>query len=134
MPPKASLLLIHSFLLLVTVNLVITIPTANDYAERLGAGRLLLVMQSIPKFKGPNSYGSGLLQCICVYTRHNGSTKSFSWGESLDTPIWTLVPFFVQNIFIAQCRMSKQASLLNQWFVEDGVCSNLLCNAVVELT
>ena len=40
MPPTASLLLIHYFLALATVNLVITIPTANEYAERLGAGRL----------------------------------------------------------------------------------------------
>eukprot|EP00435_Cladocopium_sp_Y103_P012418 s759_g3.t1 len=40
MPPTASLLLIHYFLVLATVNLVITIPTANEYAERLGAGRL----------------------------------------------------------------------------------------------
>lgn len=47
MPPKVSLLLIHYFLVLATVNLVITIPTANEYAERLGAGRLLLVMQII---------------------------------------------------------------------------------------
>ena len=42
MPPTASLLLIHYFLVLATVNLVITIPTANEYSERLGAGRLLL--------------------------------------------------------------------------------------------
>ncbi|CAE7399843.1 unnamed protein product [Symbiodinium natans] len=40
MPPFASLALLHYFLVLVTVNLVITIPTANEYAERLGAGRL----------------------------------------------------------------------------------------------
>ncbi|CAK8993116.1 unnamed protein product [Durusdinium trenchii] len=40
MPPVSSLLLIHYFLILCTVNLVITIPTANEYAERLGAGRL----------------------------------------------------------------------------------------------
>ncbi|CAL1150208.1 unnamed protein product [Cladocopium goreaui] len=40
MPPTASLLLIHYFLVLATVNLVITIPTANEYSERLGAGRL----------------------------------------------------------------------------------------------
>jgi hypothetical protein len=42
MPPTASLLLIHYFLVLATVNLVITIPTANEYSERLGTGRLLL--------------------------------------------------------------------------------------------
>lgn len=42
MPPTASLMLIHYFLVLATVNLVITIPTANEYAERLGGGRLLL--------------------------------------------------------------------------------------------
>lgn len=36
-----------------------------------------------PKSKGPNTYSSGLLLCMCVYTWHNGSAKSFSWGEGL---------------------------------------------------
>ncbi|CAE7607791.1 unnamed protein product [Symbiodinium natans] len=50
MPPMTSLVLLYYFLMLGTINVVITIPTANDYAERLGAGRLFagLMLAALP--------------------------------------------------------------------------------------
>lgn len=130
MPPKVSLLLIHYFLVLATVNLVITIPTANEYAERLGAGRLLLVMQII--LPNPKALTPTVVVCcyVCAYKSDIMVQQSHFLGErgsgirkvpSFDTLIWTFVLFFVQSIFIAQ------------WFAEPVV-NSILCNTVVEFT
>eukprot|EP00439_Symbiodinium_sp_Y106_P016879 s6053_g2.t1 len=67
MPPFSSLALIHYFLVLATVNLVITIPTANEYAERLGAGRLFAgLMIGILPILGiaGNIFNQRLLSCM----------------------------------------------------------------------
>ena len=50
MPPLMSLVVIHYFLVLTTVSVVITIPTASEYAERLGGGRLFagLMIGALP--------------------------------------------------------------------------------------
>jgi len=67
MPPKVSLLLIHYFLVLATVNLVITIPTANEYAERLGAGRLFagLMIGFLPILSiAGNLFNKKLFSCL----------------------------------------------------------------------
>ena len=50
MPPLMSLVVINYFLVLCTVSVVITIPTATEYAERLGGGRLFagLMIGALP--------------------------------------------------------------------------------------
>lgn len=71
MPPTGSLLLIHYFLVLGTVNLVITIPTANEYAERLGAGRLFagLMIGCLPILGiAGNLVNQKLLSCLPLKT------------------------------------------------------------------
>ena len=40
MPPLMSLVVVHYFLLLSVVGIVIIIPTASEYAERLGGSQL----------------------------------------------------------------------------------------------
>ena len=115
MPPKVSLLLIHYFLVLATVNLVITIPTANEYAERLGAGRLLLVMQII--LPTPKALTPTVVVCcyVCAYKSDIIVQQSHFLGERG----WGIRK--VQSIFIAQ------------WFAEPVV-NSILCNTVVEFT
>ncbi|CAE7391027.1 unnamed protein product [Symbiodinium pilosum] len=67
MPPTMSLVLIHYFLVLTTVNLVIAIPTANDYAERLGAGRLFagVMLGALPLVAiAGNVFNQKLFACL----------------------------------------------------------------------
>ncbi|CAE7913289.1 unnamed protein product [Symbiodinium necroappetens] len=67
MPPTASLVIIHYFLVLATVNCVIAIPTANDYAERLGAGRLFagIMLGAMPILSiAGNLFNQKLFACV----------------------------------------------------------------------
>ena len=67
MPPTASLVIIHYFLVLATVNCVIAIPTANDYADRLGAGRLFagIMLGAMPILSiAGNLFNQKLFACV----------------------------------------------------------------------
>jgi len=58
MPPTGSLALVLYSTLLTGVNLVVVIPTADDYARRLGGGELFsgLIIGALPLFAGLGIY------------------------------------------------------------------------------